>query len=513
MSFSRSLLLLILAVVLGAAGFLALGFVTGGGEYRGGYAVISSDASIEDRTLKALLLSPEDEKKKSNFAGAPVGESSQWALLDQFDSLEAIPLEKYDAKVSAFDPRNDGYAAKLKNVFVRDGRRYVYIPLKAGNWTPASMDRQFKNLLGDIPFSVEYYGIGKPGGFFFLVFAAASLLFLIVCFVKKNSRPCALSMVVVLPLLSSLAFSGVAGLALCALFLGFFAMLYEPVNELNTLFASKTKGQRLKYFYKDIIEPYKPYWYFAVVFAAAIAVVAAVSRIKFFFILPVSLALCAVYFLSIKTLSLFSGSRRRFTPVLILRRRSVDFSFSAYMLPFAAAALLAMIISPRLSGASVSDAKFDHIISEQDYYDHLNFQYSFSMRQLGGAGDASYHSYFIDESGLPSVDTRRSGEILLDVDKFPAFPLKHLMDFLSSVNSGTKTSTGAAGGSAAVDIFSCLILLLFILPGLFFKGKFSFPSEINLAGLKRFSAKTRRAGSFRKNTLSKSKTFNIRKDA
>jgi hypothetical protein len=62
--------------------------------------------------------------------GRPViSASSQWVLLNSFGGLERVPLEDYEDRLEIFDPRRDGYAEKLTRFFVRDGKRWFFIPL------------------------------------------------------------------------------------------------------------------------------------------------------------------------------------------------------------------------------------------------------------------------------------------------------------------------------------------------------------------------------------------------
>ena len=503
MSFRRSLLLLILASTLITFVLLVIGSGAGYGEYHGGYAVIEADASVDDRILRERL-----DAGANNFAGSPVSESSQWVMLDNFGSMEVISLDKYSERLFSFDPRNDGYAGKLSNIFVRDGKRFVYIPLRAGNWVPAFMDRQFSELLGDIPFSAGYIGIGRPSSLFFIVYAAASIALLVICYVKKNRHHGAAGIIVLLPLLSCLAFFGASGLAAAALLMGLSSMLREPLNELVMLLKSGKNTQKLKLIFKDVIEPYRLYWFFLFFFAAAIGIVVVFSQLKLSFVLLVSAAVCAVFFLSVKTISLWRGSHRRFIPVLIIKRRFPDFAFSLYMTPLTAAAFLAMLLTPYMSGAYVSEGKFDHIIEEQDYYEHLAFQASFSMQKIGRPG-TTYPGFKLDADGLPSPDTAVTGVPVFKAEDYPPFPLKHLMDFFNSVNTGSRPSVNTGKGRGITDYIS-LILLFFILPGLLLKGKMTAPSKIQFAGLKRVSGKLHRTDKNRikmllyksKNTLS-----------
>ena len=493
MSVLRSCLLLCLISLPLSFGLFVLGSVMGYGEFRGGYAVLTFDASIDDGLIRGLL------SEGRGFAGTPVSESSQWVILDNFNSLEVVPLDKYFTRVFPFDPRNDGYAEKLKNVFVRDGKRYIYIPLERGNWTPALLDKQFKTLLAGVPFYGEYYGTGKPVNLFFASYAAASLCLLAICFVKRNTHRGMVKTAIFIPVFFSLAFFGAAGIACASLLFALFIMLKDPLNELSALLWSSFKGtpQKLKLIYKEIIKPYKQHWFFLPAFAAAIAVTIIFSRLKLLFLLVVFASACAVFFFSSRVLSLSGGGHRRFTPVLIMRRRFVDFTFSVCMLPFTAAAFFAMFLTPYISGAYTSGGNFDAVIEEQDYYAHLAFQSGFSTRQLGAGPVSGYPAYVPDEDGLPSPDEKQGAERAFNIDDFPAFPLGHLMDFFRGVNSGGKAGGGNSGGFPEMPVMA--VLLLFAIP-LFIKRKDIRSPQNNIEGIKRYSVKPRIKGA-RSNTL------------
>jgi hypothetical protein len=494
MSIFRSFLLLCLISLPLSFGLLILGSAMGYGEFRGGYAVLAFDASIDDSLIRGLL------SEGSGFAGAPVSESSQWVILDNFNSLEVVPLDKYFTRIFPFDPRNDGYAEKLRDVFVRNGKRFVYIPLEQGNWTPSLLDKQFKSLLTDVPFYGEYYGTGKPISLFFASYAAASLCLLIICFVKKNTHNGMLKTAVLIPVFSSLAFFGAAGIACASLFFALFIMLKDPLNELSAMLwpSFKENSQKLRLIYKEIIKPYKQHWFFLPAFAAALAVTVIFSRLKLLFLLMVFISACAVFFFSSRVLSLSGGAHRRFTPVLIMKRRFVDFTFSVCMLPFTAAAFFAMFLTPYISGAYASDGNFEAVIEDQDYYAHLAFQSGFSTRQLGAGLDSGYPVYVSGEDGLPSPDESPGAGQAFNMDDFPAFPLRHLMDFFRGVNSGGKAGGGNSGGFPEMPVTA--VLLLFAIP-LFIKRKDVHSPKNNIEGIKRYSVKPRIKGA-RNNTLS-----------
>jgi hypothetical protein len=510
MSFFRFFLLLTLVTLLLAAGLFALGFSVSGGGFRSGYAVLTADASVDDRLLRDRLNGSENIFSNV-YAGAPVCESSQWVMLDDFGSFQMIPLDKSSERVCPFDPRTDGYADKLRDVFVREGKRYVYIPLRAGSWSAPSLDRQFINLLGDIPFSSEYFGIGKPLKLFFAAYAASSLVLIIICCVKKKAHHGITAVFALLPAFSCLVFFGACGFAAAALILGLFVCLREPAGEIVKHFS-------VKLIYKNVFEPYKIYWLFSSLFAAALAVLVVFTELKLYMLLLTFTASLVVFLLSLKTISLWGSSQRRFVPVMIIRRRLPDFSFSLYMTPFAVAAFIVMFLTPYMPGAYNGGGKFDFLVEERDYFAHLTYQASFSTRQLGGQ-DAPYPVYISAEDGLPVMDTNTAGILNIKLDDFPPFPVKHLMDFLKSVNSGGKAAPNS-GGSRLLENMALLIILLFLLPGLLFNGKTIFskillPAKGRFAGFKRFAGMLRRTDINRKKVLlyNGSNNSRIRKDA
>ncbi|MDR1024889.1 MAG: hypothetical protein LBL56_04120 [Treponema sp.] len=93
-----------------------------------GYAALGLEDRVGDRETALGL---------EQALGRPVlSESSQWVLLNSFGSLERIPLDEYDERLESFDPRRDPYAAMLRNFFVRDGKRWFFIPLDRGIFGP-----------------------------------------------------------------------------------------------------------------------------------------------------------------------------------------------------------------------------------------------------------------------------------------------------------------------------------------------------------------------------------------
>ncbi|MDR1838527.1 MAG: hypothetical protein LBQ93_02930 [Treponema sp.] len=512
MSVSRAVLLLSFVSLLLAAGLFFIGSKTGYEASKGGYAVLTVNASVEDRALYELL-----EKNADIFGGTPVSESTQWVMLDNFGSIETIPLDKYSSRLFSFDPRNDGYAGKLRDVFIQDDKRFIYIPLNKGNWNANLLDKQLQNILGDIPFSVESYGIGKPLRLFFIVYFAASLFMLIICYANKNALLGTAKIIPLIPVIASLSFFGAPGIASAAVIFGFFLLFGEPLNELSKMneIIKNENAQILKSIHKNIIKPYRLYFSFIPVFAVAFGILIIFTPLKLLFLLLVFASSLALFFFTLKIMPVFLESRRRFNPVLIIKRRFPESSFSFCLLPFSAAVLIAVFSTPYVSGAYISDKKFDTIIYEQDYYAHLFYQTTFSTRQLG-TSFASYSDYYYAEDGLPSQNNSNSQDIYPDIEigDFPPFPLKNLMAFFIDVNNGERiNNTGSTGGIA--ENLSLLVLLIFILPLFFVKRNNNNTQKDNLSYLNKLNEKKRLKAVNRNSSyvFSSKNTLRIRKDA
>ena len=486
MSFFRSVLLASLISLLAALALLLLGSAMGYEEFRGGYAVLTTDASIADREIRSLL-----ESSEYFFGGSPVSESSQWVLLDEFDSIKRIPLDQYSSRIFSFDPRNDGYAGKLRDVFVKDNKRFLYIPLVAGNWNSSLLDKKFNELLGDIPFSVEYYGIGRPLTLFFVVYAAACACLLLMCYLKRKTHRSIVNIIPMIPVLSSLCFFGAAGIGAAAVLFALFIMLKEPLNELINPPPLREKTLKFKTIYREVISPYRYYWLFLPVFAGALAVLVIFSQLHLLFLLAVSAASFAVFFFSLKIVTFCGVEHRKFNPLVIVRQRFPEFIFPGYILPFAAGAVFTIFFMPFMSGSFDYNKKFDIFVTEQYYYEHIAYQVSFSTHQMG-TFSAAFPDFYIDKDGLPSMDIGKVTQSVR-IGDYPPFPLRHLMEFFNNVNNGVKTDT--TGGSAGVSQkWSLLVLLLFLFPGLIIVKNDENTDNVNYDGIKRFSTSSRQTG-------------------
>jgi len=466
MSFFRSVLVASLFSLLAAMALHFLGFSFGYEEFRGGYAVLAVEDTIEDKPLRSII-----QSTGLYFIGEPVSESTQWIFLDGFDSIQRIPLDEYRERVFDFDPRNDGYADKVREIFVRDGKRYAYIPLMAGNWNQTALDNKLSELMDDIPFTVDYFGIGRPLLLFFIIYAAASAVLLIFIYKNRKVHRSIVNIIPMIPVLSSLGFFGAAGIGSAALLYGLFILLKEPLGDLvnPTRPHSKNFKKRMAELYKEIILPYKNYWFFLPVFIIAFSVLVIYSQLQLLFLIAVSIASFAVFFFSLKIVSFSGVEHKRFNPLTIVKRRFPEFVFPVYIFPFIVGAFVTLFFTPYMAGTYDTANKFDVIIEEQDYYNHIVFQSSFSTRNLGTASGA-FPAFHYDADGLPVMNEITQGQDIKMSD-FPPFPLKYLMEFFITVNSGDKADSDMRNYSGITENLSLLVLLIFILPGLIINNK------------------------------------------
>jgi len=159
----------ILVSVLVSAGFCVLGASLMPARQGGRYAALVCADTVPDRQIRERL-------EARGFSGI-VSESGQWVLVDGFSGVERVPLDEYEARILPFDPRNDGYADKLRSLFVRGDRRFIYIPLGAAGagaaaFNPAAIEKKLAAALDDIPYSFYYTAAGWPYSWYLVVFCA-----------------------------------------------------------------------------------------------------------------------------------------------------------------------------------------------------------------------------------------------------------------------------------------------------------------------------------------------------
>jgi hypothetical protein len=451
MRFFRSFLF-ILAVIIFSAGLFLFGKYTNSAEILGSYAVLKVDKNVDDNMILDLL-----DEGKYLFTGSVISESTQWVLLDEFNAVSVIPLNEYHRRILPFDPRNDGYADKLSSFFIHDDIRRFFIPLK--NTNLVTLEKQLKNLLGDIPFSVSYYGIGKPYHLYFILFAAASACVFVIFLIKKQRGQ--FFVLLLLPVLFSLSFFGAWGIALSTLIFGFFIFMREPLNEFF-YFAGLPSGnkKRLALFSGYVFEPYKSYLPVIIIFILSFCGIIFILNMRTLFLILIITISSALYFFFLCTISWYNSNHRRFRPLHILKRKSIENEFSLYMLPFIIASIISIFLTPNIPGNPMINDEIPYQIDINDYYNHLDYQMSFSVRQLGSL-NGSYPDFSLDNEGLPDNASPNTDEYT-DASLYPPFPLENLLSFISKVNSDGKIKPESL--NIPFNNYFILFLIIFIIP-------------------------------------------------
>jgi hypothetical protein len=434
----------------------------------GAYGVLGLDLSCSDRAAGALL--------RDLAIGNYSSESTQVVYLDDFDSLRPVPLDEYRDRVEAFDPRNDGYAEKLRSFFVRGGKRYMYIPL-SGSLNSRNLAGKLAPAMGDLPgYSLEILGSPRPlfpQGFLFIPAAAGLLLLL------RPSLP-ALSL---LPLLGAAVFLGPPGFALGGVLSALFSLLVDPLRGWFAARRYAPYGGGRDFSGRDR----KPFWRRALLgggnfrfrLLAGGILPAAYGLICFSGpVPPVPALVLPAAFGIVLGFSVWAESRRgleqghiRFFPVLIAGSVRGPL-FPAPVLPFALGAVLSLFLSALpfgVSGVPVSSGggplQGPPPVREEDYLNHVAFQSSFSVTPLGGRAGFAYESYYLGEDGLIAGVLEDSGggpfpgpgSSLRDRD-VPPFPLAELTAFLE--RGDPRPGTGEDRIPAALGGLLCLPVLV-----------------------------------------------------
>jgi hypothetical protein len=476
-----------------------------------GYAVLAFDAVYSDREIGERL-------SRISFGGGYISESTQTVFLDNFGELEAIPLDAWEGRLENFDPRRDGYAEKLKAFFVRGDKRLFFVPLsvEANKLGAQNIQAAFADALGDIPFSVEFLGYDRPIAFYFLLFAAASLLA-----VLASGRP--VMTIALAPLFAGFAFIGSAGMALSAMM---FIIASVITNPLRALFVARRYGDAKKTIWARLTYLFHPVKSITLNIKPTADGPAHSSRLQG--VKPIGILLPAVLLILLIGMYVYTGIRNnapllfegavfgcscivltlvvwaesnrggsqdhiRFTPVPIIGSIAKAPLFTRAVIPFTLAAFLALALPDTLGLISYREPSGylkDHLIQASDYEAHLAFQTSFSFTPLGedretGVG-GGYLQYQLGDDGLiagakdyagyltgtASLPKARDGTVAADInggthviqeknvgdfDRFSQFPLKRLMDFLSESEHNEKNIVEA--GSDTRDMLPIALLI------------------------------------------------------
>lgn len=415
------------------------------------WGILSVDESLEDRRIRELL-------EKAGIWEC-VSESTQEFSIDDFGAVKRLNLETYREELEPFDPRDDGYGEKLRSVFVHNGKRHFFIPLKdTGN--PGKIEKNAAAALGDIPFYLDIPRNTDPIGMYVLAAAVSSLAAL---FLSREKARFALQ----IPVLLAFAWAGTGGIILAGILTGLGELLREPLGEFFPFRAYGTIGDKFKTFRANwILAVFYTFLFFLLCIPAGIPRVPAAAGFVCFLAQ-------GILFPGIQKMERKNAAHILFTPLRIFPGPAAPPGFQPCAAVFAAAAFL--VLSARFFFPSFPypegkgrGAYSGYLLSFEDYEQHLAFQASFSyipLRKNGEkAGNEGYFRYTLGEDGLISGTDKQS---VPDGSVIPPFPLEKLMEFLVQYTTGT-------GDTPPVQEKDWILLILLVLS--------CFPNRFRLGG-------------------------------
>jgi hypothetical protein len=394
------------------------------------YLVLIADASRTDASITELL-PPE-------IAGTVIGESSQWVLLDDFDELQRVPLTEYRDRIEPFDPRNDGYAERLRAFFIQDNQRFLFIPYTPDvqavvDQVPGIFDESISWTL------IPHFSTGgtetpvKP----VLVYLSLSMIAGMITLICSKNRGLLLGLY---PIIAALSLIGAIGMVLGTVLYTLAGIVLPSVQEWFVSHRYK------RYVHTDLFRN-------RVAIACMVAPVLYGVLCMVFHVLPVLGIAGFVCFFMIFFVTLWTQSSQgkayshiRFMPVPIAGFSAVRPVIPRTVIPVAVAALVALFV-PSVLPAPVSITLIDDfnlidqatLIPYTDYESHAFFQSTFSLFSLGAAvsdrTQQQYTWYHLDGNGLiaQAENTPARYEI-------PPFPLGNLMEFLEHYQNPEQVS-------------------------------------------------------------------------
>lgn len=424
------------------------------------YLRLSFDSKSEDRGIVAALAA-------AGFHDV-VSESTEWVLLDDFGVGERVPLDRYAERVGDIDLRNDGYAAKLRSLFLTDSARVVFVRRPILSLLPgaaAALERTLRAALPGRPFTLD---TPPRGAFSAFNLAAALLGLLLVAFLTRSAVKTFLS----LPATVALGVFGPGGLAAAGFLYAAHRSFISCCREISTalsLFSSKKGEDRatvdmVKFCAAWGVESIPIFLLFAAAAAAAALLTGVPGGV---FVVSAAASLCSGYaYLALsKTLSERRG-HGRFVPVRLRPAFAPSFLGQARsLLPFSAIAVALFLVgfSGRLPAAPTASAFSPGAspgaspgITEQDYRAHLEAQRSFRTTNLYAprAGEA-YTDYRLDESGLAAA----TDNVAVDPE-----PLRTDLPPAEGMLFSSPGGNGRPGGAWIAELIAVLISLAVSIP-------------------------------------------------
>jgi hypothetical protein len=463
--FSRiSLFLALISVFSGGIVFFIFRFCTpleaeftAAGPYKT-CVILTVDESMNDRLIR--------EKLENAGMGSFISESSQNVPMDDFGILKMVRLDSFRNEIEEFDPRDNGYAEKLRSFFVHNGKRFFFsFPQGIERDRTGDLKKKAESALEGTSFALTVTVPRKP---FYLYFVLLALGCVFTLYLSRAKR----LYLYQFPLLAAMGWGGSSALILAAVFSSVWELLRQPFGE---LFSSGRYERRSAYNYAGSgfwggMERLKPFrlnifiFFFFLLFLVSFSLAGVLPSI------PAAGSTALFFFLCF--FSFFSERERErknqhvlFGPVLLFPvkfgSKPRTFSLFPFILPFASLSLLSLFFPHSSAFSAEAFVEPEYFVSSEDYYRHVSFQRSFSYRSLNQLEPSDEGNkplmekadlrYYLGEDGLIETvltDAGIAGEAPVPpfgvpLDESPAFPLEELMEFLLNYS-------GKAGDSADI---------------------------------------------------------------
>lgn len=420
--------------------------------------------SIPSRTASLLVLSTSDKIAESlvldrlSAAGVqhPISESGQWLYIDDFEGPKSIPLKEYYSFIEPMDPRNDGYADVLKEIFVSGGSRRYFIPLTGlYPWnSAASLIRKLEKSLSDLKPSFRVSETGHAQLPWWLTGLVMSGILAYTALTSSEKH----EIVLVIPAALVLMNFGV-GAILCT---GLLAALQMSLGQFQ-------KDLVLRFYSKESIHLKRyMYWYKGQLIYGAILLFLYLISAYFFhvhwFIALGALAVqgaAGLLYMLLRLQYYSEIGHRYFLPIELMGSVKKRIEPFRVLFPFSAGAffvfVLFLIIPGFRSAAPLNNSPPIPLTIDQ-YQAHLNTQARFSMKPLYSkdSDEFSYNTYSLDSKGLLAKVQPAPVE-----DPYKDLALPPLESLLSLNYSGTMPQDTLGQGLYLVICISGVLVVLY----------------------------------------------------
>lgn len=435
--------------MLGVAGFIGYSFNRGSNTKNAALLVLSLPDNVEEK----LVLERLDAINVSHV----VSESTQFVYIDDFEKPRSIPLKEFDKYIEPLDPRNDGYADRLKNVFVSDGQRRFFIPL-ASNAPWVRMDtliRKIEKSLLEYKPTIQVSGTNQvqlPWWLNGLGFAGI-LIYFVLIFRRKTH------IVTALPIMLVLLNAGFGGLVAAGLLIAMKTAFEQFMQDFMFRFYKKEPIHVSVFFH----------WYKTDLINGLILIILYVLSC-FVLTIPWTIALAGlavlistdVLFFLFYFESALKIEHRSFLPIQLIRSAKKFAEPLRVLLPFVSCAVAFFVFSILIQSSNKVSVKTDGNLiplSFDNYQAHIERQYRFSIDSLhpDSPDNNVYSTYVLDADGLISAKTH---EVVFD-NVYQTLSLPPLESLLLSGNAPIVRSHAIGQGLYLVIFISGILFILF----------------------------------------------------